>query len=104
MYIHVPIDHSVFTCYICYIYLVSLYPGDLASMRAAETKVLDELENATVKEAGPPTHGCPEVDEEEKEPAKKKRRVEKENVGASNVSGRGKKRKETSKSCAGMFL
>lgn len=74
-----------------YIYLISLYPGDLTSMRTAETKILDELENATVEGAGAPTYSCPEADEEEKESAKKKKKVEKENVGASNVSGRGKK-------------
>ena len=60
-------------------------------MRTVETKILDELENATVEEAGAPTRSCLEANEEEKELTKKKKRVEKENVGASNVCRRGKK-------------
>ena len=59
-----------------------LYLGDdLTSMRKAEMKILNDLENATAAEP----------DEEEREPAKKKKR---KNADKENASARGTRKRK----------
>ena len=73
-------------------------------MRRAEANILTELENATVEGADALTCRSLEADEEEKEPAKKKRHKDKENVGGSIVSGKGKKRRKPLKEVQVCFV
>ena len=62
--------------------LVFSYSGDLTPMHKAESAILDELENDIAQEA----------DSEEREPAKKKKRLYKENTQTSSLSRRTKKK------------
>lgn len=59
------------------------YSGDLTLLRKAESAILDEMENDIAQEA----------ESEEREPANKKKRLDKENTRTSSLSRRTKKKR-----------